>query len=75
MLPTLPNCDSRSAAIEIESAHVRRGQYLGACIAVFGMACAVVAVALRGSWQVSVALVGAPIFGAVRVIVEGRRNP
>jgi len=69
-----PKSVSCQASTEIEAAHVRRGQYLGAGIAVFGMACAVVAVALESPWQVSVAFVGAPIFGAVKVIVEGRQK-
>ena len=69
----LESSDCRASA-EAEASHIRRGQYLGAGIVVFGMTCAVASVALGGSWQVSVALIGAPIFGAVRSVVEGRRK-
>jgi hypothetical protein len=52
----------------------KRGQYLGWSLA----AGAVIAAALvslgRGPWQVSVALVGIPVLGAVQALIQGRKE-
>jgi len=52
----------------------RRGQCLGATIAIAAMTGAVVAAALGAHWSVSVALVGVPIMGVVKAIVDRRSH-
>jgi Predicted membrane protein (DUF2335) len=52
----------------------KRGQYLGWSLAV-GVVIVAAAVSLcRGPWQVSVALVGIPVLGAVQALIQGRKE-
>ena len=52
----------------------KRGQYLGWSLA-SGAVVAAAAVSLcRGPWQVSVALVGIPVLGAVQALIQGRKE-
>jgi uncharacterized membrane protein len=50
----------------------KRGQYLGATIAILAIVGAVLNIYLGGYWPVSCALVGVPILGVVQAIVRGR---
>ena len=63
---------------EKEQAHriedAKRGQYLGWSLAA-GAVIAAAAVSLcHGPWQVSVALVGIPVLGAVHALIQGRKE-
>lgn len=63
---------------EMEQTHriedAKRGQYLGWSLA-SGAVVAAAAVSLcRGPWQVSVALVGIPVLGAVQALIQGRKE-
>ncbi len=50
----------------------RRGQWLGATIALSAIVGALVNAALGGPWQASVALVGVPLLGVVQAFLRGR---
>ena len=50
----------------------KRGQYLGWSLAVGAVIVAAVVSLCRGPWQVSVALVGIPVLGAVQALIQGR---
>jgi uncharacterized membrane protein len=52
----------------------RRGQYLGFSLAAGTVAAATVASLFHAPWQVSVALVGIPMLGAVQALIQGRRE-
>ena len=55
-------------------ADAKRGQYLGWSLAA-GAVIAAAAVSLcHGPWQVSVALVGIPVLGAVQALIQGRKE-
>lgn len=51
-----------------------RGQWLGWTLAVIAIVGAAACGIWGAPWQVSVALVGVPVLGAVQAIVEGRRQ-
>lgn len=61
-------------AIGLKSAisEAKRGQLLGASISISAIISAVVAVRLGAHWSVSCALVGVPILGIVRAVVNSR---
>jgi Predicted membrane protein (DUF2335) len=52
----------------------RRGQYLGWSLAAGAVIAAAVVSLCHGPWQVSVALVGIPVLGAVHALIQGRRE-
>ena len=52
----------------------KRGQYLGWSLAVGAVIVAAVVSLCRGPWQVSVALVGIPVLGAVQALILGRKE-
>ena len=52
----------------------KRGQYLGWSLAVGAVIVAAVVSLCRGPWQVSVALVGIPVLGAVQALIQGRKE-
>jgi Predicted membrane protein (DUF2335) len=52
----------------------KRGQYLGWSLAAGAVIAAAVVSLCHGSWQVSVALVGIPVLGAVHALIQGRRE-
>lgn len=54
-------------------ADTRRGQFLGAVVAILALLGAVLNSYLGGPWQVSMALVGVPIAGVVRALIDGRK--
>jgi hypothetical protein len=49
----------------------KRGQYLGWSLAAGAVVAAAVVSLCHGPWQVSVALVGIPVLGAVRALIQG----
>lgn len=51
-----------------------RGQYLGRSLAAGAVIAAAVVSLCQGSWQVSVALVGIPVLGAVQALIQGRKE-
>jgi hypothetical protein len=52
----------------------RRGQYLGWSLAAGAVIAAAVVSLCHGPWQVSVALVGIPVLGAVQALIQGRKE-
>lgn len=52
----------------------RRGQYLGWSLAAGAVITATVVSLCHGPWQVSVALVGIPVLGAVHALIQGRKE-
>ena len=52
----------------------KRGQYLGWSLAAGAVIAAAVVSLWRGPWQVSVALVGIPVLGAVQALIQGRKE-
>lgn len=75
---------SRIQAAEKEQAHriedsrrghedSRRGQWLGWLLAAGALTAAVVVSLFHAPWQVSVALVGIPVLGAVQALIRGRK--
>jgi hypothetical protein len=52
----------------------KRGQYLGWSSAAGAVIAAAVVSLCRGPWQVSVALVGIPVLGAVQALIQGRKE-
>ena len=52
----------------------RRGQYLGWSLAAGAVVTAVIVSLCHGPWQVSVALVGIPVLGAVHGLIQGRKE-
>ena len=52
----------------------KRGQYLGWSLAAGAVIVAAVVSLCRGPWQVSVALVGIPVLGAVQALILGRKE-
>ena len=52
----------------------KRGQYLGWSLAAGAVIAAAVVSLCRGPWQVSVALVGIPVLGAVLALIQGRKE-
>jgi len=52
----------------------RRGQYLGWSLAAGAVIAAALVSLCRGPWQVSVALVGIPVLGAVQALIQGRKE-
>ena len=63
---------------EKEQAHriedAKRGQYLGWSLAAGAVVATAVVSLCQGPWQVSVALVGIPVLGAVHALIQGRRE-
>jgi hypothetical protein len=52
----------------------KRGQYLGWSLAAGAVIAAAAVSMCHGPWQVSVALVGIPVLGAVQVLIQGRKE-
>ena len=52
----------------------KRGQYLGWSLAAGALIAAALVSLCRGPWQVSVALVGIPVLGAVQTLIQGRKE-
>lgn len=52
----------------------KRGQYLGWSLAAGAVVAAAVVSLCHGPWQVSVALVGIPVLGAVQALIHGRKE-
>jgi hypothetical protein len=52
----------------------KRGQYLGWSLAAGAVAAAAVVSLCHGPWEVSVALVGIPVLGAVQALIQGRKE-
>ena len=52
----------------------KRGQYLGWSLAAGAVVAAAVVSLCHGPWQVSVALVGIPVLGAVHALIQGRKE-
>jgi hypothetical protein len=52
----------------------QRGQYLGWSLAAGAVIAAAVVSLYHGPWQVSVALVGIPVLGAVQALIQGRKE-
>jgi hypothetical protein len=52
----------------------KRGQYLGWSLAAGAVIAAAIVSLCCGPWQVSVALVGIPVLGAVHALIQGRRD-
>jgi uncharacterized membrane protein len=63
---------------EAEQTHrfedAKRGQYFGWSLAAGAVISAAVVSLCHGPWQVSVALVGIPVLGAVHVLIQGRKD-
>jgi hypothetical protein len=52
----------------------KRGQYLGWSLVAGAVLAAAVVSLFHGPWQVSVALVGIPVLGAVQALIQGRKE-
>ena len=52
----------------------RRGQYFGWSLALGAVIAAALVSLCHGPWQVSVALVGIPVLGAVHALIQGRKE-
>jgi hypothetical protein len=52
----------------------KRGQYLGWSLAAGAVIAAAIVSLCQGPWQVSVALVGIPVLGAVQALIQGRKE-
>ena len=52
----------------------KRGQYLGWSLAAGAVIAAAVVSLCHGPWQVSIALVGIPVLGAVQALIQGRKE-
>ena len=52
----------------------KRGQYLGWSLAAGAVIAAAAVSMCHGPWQVSVALVGIPVLGAVQALIQGRKE-
>jgi Predicted membrane protein (DUF2335) len=52
----------------------KRGQYLGWSLAAGAVIAAALVSLCHGPWQVSVALVGIPVLGAVHALIQGRKE-
>jgi uncharacterized membrane protein len=52
----------------------RRGQWLGWFLAAGALTAAAVVSLFHAPWQVSVALVGIPVLGAVQALIQGRKE-
>ena len=52
----------------------KRGQYLGWSLATGAVIAAAVVSVCHGPWQVSVALVGIPVLGAVQALIQGQKE-
>jgi hypothetical protein len=52
----------------------KRGQYLGWSLAAGAVIAAAAVSMCHGPWQVSVALVGIPVLGAVQALIQGRKG-
>ena len=62
--------------LRVTVAEARRGQYLGATISLLAVGGALVSVLIGAHWAVSVALVGVPLMGLAKAIVDSRsRQP
>lgn len=59
-----------TAGLQGAIAEAKRGQFLGASISIIALAFATLTVYLGAHWTVSVALVGIPIMGLVKAIVD-----
>ena len=55
-------------------ADAKRGQHLGWSLAAGAVIAAAVVSLCHGPWQVSVALVGIPVLGAVQALIQGRKD-
>ena len=70
--------DQRIADAQKEQKHrfeeTKRGQYLGWGLAQGAVVTAAVVSLCHGPWQVSVALVGIPVLGAVQALISGGRH-
>jgi hypothetical protein len=70
--------DRRLRMAEKEQAHriedAKQRQYFGWSLAGAAVIAAAVVSLCRGPWQVSVALVGIPVLGAVQSLIQGRRE-
>lgn len=65
---------TESEVVSGDLAAGRRGQYLGAGVAVLALIAAAIATYLGAPWPVPVAFVSVPVLGMVNAIVSGRRN-
>jgi hypothetical protein len=52
----------------------KRGQYLGWSLSAGAVIAAAMVSLCRGPWQLSVALVGIPVLGAVQALIQGRKE-
>lgn len=62
-----------TAALTAEVADQRRGQWLGAAVAILCVLAAAFSAHLGAPWQVPVAFLGVPVLGIVKALVNGRR--
>jgi uncharacterized membrane protein len=74
------NEQSHRIAIEGNAQHAairesKRGQWLGALISLSAIAGAVYSVYVGAHWSVPIALVGVPVLGIVKAIVDSRSSP
>lgn len=64
--------DMEQRGLTAEISDTRRGQFLGALIAVVALGAAAYSAAIGAHWSVSVALVGIPLMGVVKAIIDRR---
>lgn len=62
-----------TAALDAEIADQRRGQWLGASVAILCVLAAAFSAYHGAPWQVTVAFLGVPVLGIVKALVNGRR--
>ena len=64
--------DMEQKGLTAEISDTRRGQLLGALIAIVALGAAAYSAAIGAHWAVSVALVGIPLMGVVKAIIDRR---
>lgn len=64
--------DYETTGINASVTETRRGQWLGASISLIAIVGAIISIILEAHWAVSCALVGVPILGIIKAIVNSR---
>lgn len=63
---------SENTGLVASIAEAKRGQLLGASISIFSLVSAIISIYLGAHWTVTVLLVGVPIMGLAKAIVDSR---
>lgn len=66
---------TETTVVDANISDVKRGQWLGAWIAALAISGATITAILEAHWIVSVALVGVPLFAAIKALIDSRSSP